>query len=297
MENFRGSDRFPQWRGRIGPYFAAPPRGRAFHRRGGGVTAGSGRAVIGLRDHHSARRGRRRHRRQPRPGRLGPARPRDRGGPRLHRVVAPPGGAPGRRPAVGPAPGWSASTSAATAGRAGQHRRRPGGTRPRGGGRVGPGARVRPGGHVGFSMGASVVVRHAGLHGGRGARWWRSAARAAGTTAGPRPCAACTGSSSARSAGWSAGSRCGPASRRPAGIRCRPRRTSWPPGSPRRRCWSCTATPTTTSRSSTPSSCSPPPREPKELWIEPGFGHAENAAPDELLRRIGGWLASAARPR
>jgi len=38
-------------------------------------------------------------------------------------------------------------------------------------------------------------------------------------------------------------------------------------------------------------------REPKELWIEAGFGHAENAAPDELLRRIGGWLASAARPR
>ncbi len=25
-ENFRGSDRFPAWRGLIGPYFAAPPR-------------------------------------------------------------------------------------------------------------------------------------------------------------------------------------------------------------------------------------------------------------------------------
>jgi pimeloyl-ACP methyl ester carboxylesterase len=35
--------------------------------------------------------------------------------------------------------------------------------------------------------------------------------------------------------------------------------------------------------------------EPRELWIEPGFGHAENAAPDELLARIGGWLASHAR--
>jgi fermentation-respiration switch protein FrsA (DUF1100 family) len=30
--------------------------------------------------------------------------------------------------------------------------------------------------------------------------------------------------------------------------------------------------------------------EPKELWLEPGFGHAENAATDELLRRIAGWL-------
>jgi pimeloyl-ACP methyl ester carboxylesterase len=27
-----------------------------------------------------------------------------------------------------------------------------------------------------------------------------------------------------------------------------------------------------------------------ELWIEPGFGHAENAADDALLHRIGGWL-------
>ncbi len=30
--------------------------------------------------------------------------------------------------------------------------------------------------------------------------------------------------------------------------------------------------------------------EPKELWLEPGFGHAENAAPPELLDRIGKWL-------
>ncbi|MCL2551232.1 MAG: alpha/beta fold hydrolase [Actinomycetia bacterium] len=29
-----------------------------------------------------------------------------------------------------------------------------------------------------------------------------------------------------------------------------------------------------------------------ELWIEPGFGHAENAADDALLARIGGWLTS-----
>jgi len=30
--------------------------------------------------------------------------------------------------------------------------------------------------------------------------------------------------------------------------------------------------------------------EPKELWIEPGFGHAENAASVDLLLRIGTWL-------
>ena len=33
-------------------------------------------------------------------------------------------------------------------------------------------------------------------------------------------------------------------------------------------------------------------REPKELWIESGFGHAETAAPDELVGRIGAWLAA-----
>lgn len=35
--------------------------------------------------------------------------------------------------------------------------------------------------------------------------------------------------------------------------------------------------------------------EPKELWIEPGFGHAENAASVELLTRIGAWLARMSR--
>jgi pimeloyl-ACP methyl ester carboxylesterase len=33
--------------------------------------------------------------------------------------------------------------------------------------------------------------------------------------------------------------------------------------------------------------------EPKELWLEPGFGHAENAAPDALLERIAVWLLAA----
>jgi len=31
-------------------------------------------------------------------------------------------------------------------------------------------------------------------------------------------------------------------------------------------------------------------QEPKELWIEPGFGHAESAATGPLLDRIAGWV-------
>jgi pimeloyl-ACP methyl ester carboxylesterase len=34
--------------------------------------------------------------------------------------------------------------------------------------------------------------------------------------------------------------------------------------------------------------------EPRELWIERGFGHAENAASEELLHRIGEWVDKAA---
>ena len=37
--------------------------------------------------------------------------------------------------------------------------------------------------------------------------------------------------------------------------------------------------------------------EPKYLWIEPDFGHAENAASDELIGRIGSWLAAPPLPR
>jgi pimeloyl-ACP methyl ester carboxylesterase len=34
--------------------------------------------------------------------------------------------------------------------------------------------------------------------------------------------------------------------------------------------------------------------EPRQLWVEAGFGHAENAASDDLVRRIGTWLRQAA---
>jgi pimeloyl-ACP methyl ester carboxylesterase len=33
-------------------------------------------------------------------------------------------------------------------------------------------------------------------------------------------------------------------------------------------------------------------REPKRLWVEAGFGHAENAAPDELVDRVAAWLVA-----
>ncbi|MFF5208729.1 alpha/beta hydrolase [Streptosporangium sp. NPDC000396] len=32
--------------------------------------------------------------------------------------------------------------------------------------------------------------------------------------------------------------------------------------------------------------------EPKELWIEPGYGHAESAATPQLIRRIGEWVSA-----
>jgi fermentation-respiration switch protein FrsA (DUF1100 family) len=34
-------------------------------------------------------------------------------------------------------------------------------------------------------------------------------------------------------------------------------------------------------------------RDPKELWIIPGFGHAESGARPALLDRIGGWTRRA----
>jgi pimeloyl-ACP methyl ester carboxylesterase len=35
-------------------------------------------------------------------------------------------------------------------------------------------------------------------------------------------------------------------------------------------------------------------REPRELWVEPGFGHAEGAATPGLIRRIADWTAARA---
>jgi pimeloyl-ACP methyl ester carboxylesterase len=37
-------------------------------------------------------------------------------------------------------------------------------------------------------------------------------------------------------------------------------------------------------------------REPKELWLIPGFGHAERATDDKLADRIAAWIAAALEP-
>jgi len=37
--------------------------------------------------------------------------------------------------------------------------------------------------------------------------------------------------------------------------------------------------------------------DPKELWIEPGYGHAETAADAALVARIGGWITNAVLSR
>jgi hypothetical protein len=38
-------------------------------------------------------------------------------------------------------------------------------------------------------------------------------------------------------------------------------------------------------------------REPKELWVVPGFGHAESGSNDALLDRIVGWVDTATAAR
>ena len=38
-------------------------------------------------------------------------------------------------------------------------------------------------------------------------------------------------------------------------------------------------------------------REPKELWLVPGFGHAERATDDALIDRIAAWVSGAVTPK
>jgi pimeloyl-ACP methyl ester carboxylesterase len=128
---------------------------------------------------------------------------------------------------------------------------------------------------LGFSMGASVVVRHAGLYGrldggvvavaavSGPARWYYRGTPAMRRTHWviERPVGRLVSRVALRTrispAGWDP-------------VPAPPH--DWSPGSPRPRCWWCTATPTTTSRSSTASSSSPPPPSPRSCGSRPASG-------------------------
>ena len=281
LDNFRGTDRFAQWRGAIGAYFAVPPLVEHFTDvpapadppMGAGPPCGppTARAIDACHDPGAAAEDLAVVRRA-----------------RVHRVLATAGPPPGRRDAR-PARAGVVSFDFRGHGRSG-------GASTVGDREVldleaavalGPRARVRAGRHARLldgRVGGGPARRRctAGWP-----RWSRSAGPAAGTTAAPSPM---------RRVHWVIErplgrivepGRAADPDLPPAGPTYPSRRTRWPRGSRRRRCSSCTATPTTTSRSSTPRQLYAAAAEPKELWIEPGFGHAENAASPELVERIG----------
>lgn len=146
---------------------------------------------------------------------------------------------------------------------------------------------------VGFSMGASVVLRHAALMGGLAAvvavsgpgRWFYR------------------GTPAMRRAHWIIESRLGRAVARPV-LRTRISPLPWNP---------IPLSPTEAAAALSPmpllivhGDCDPyfpvdhayalyeAAGEPRELWIEQGFGHAEAAASAALIDRIGRWLVGVA---
>lgn len=150
---------------------------------------------------------------------------------------------------------------------------------------------------VGFSMGGSVVLRHAALYADDAvagtdavvsvsspARWYYR---------GTAPMRRLHWLVMRPAGRWWAATACAPASTTATGTRCRCRRWRRCPGSRRGRCSSCTATGTATSPSTTPG-CWPSAGDHGELWLEPGMGHAENASGEALLERIGAWAVARA---
>jgi fermentation-respiration switch protein FrsA (DUF1100 family) len=153
---------------------------------------------------------------------------------------------------------------------------------------------------LGFSMGASVVVRHAGLHGGLAAvaavsgpsRWYYR------------------GTPAMRRTHWVIERRVGRLVSRVA-LRTRISAAGWhpAPAQPYELVGRIAPTPLLVVHGDADhyfpvehaEHLYAAANQPKELWLEAGFGHAENAAPDELLRRIADWLvrssASTPRPR
>ncbi|GAA4075030.1 alpha/beta hydrolase [Nonomuraea soli] len=144
---------------------------------------------------------------------------------------------------------------------------------------------------VGFSMGAAVSVRHAGLHGGvdavvsvsAPARWYYRGTRPMRTVhwAIERPVGR-----------WAAS----------LGKRTRIARGPWDPVPvpPHEAAALISPTPLLVVHGDSDTffplehahQLFEGAREPKELWIEPGYGHAESAARPDLIRRIGNWISS-----
>jgi len=156
-------------------------------------------------------------------------------------------------------------------------------------------ARLRASGHervatVGFSMGASVVVRHAGLVGG---------VAAAVSVSGPSRWYY-RGTAPMRRVHWAIERPLGRVVARYA-LRTRIARGPWDPVpvSPVEAAGMITPAPFLVVQGDADPyfpvehgrRLYAAAREPRELWIEPGYGHAESAASGELLHRIGRWVA------
>ncbi len=153
---------------------------------------------------------------------------------------------------------------------------------------------------LGFSMGAAVAIRHAGLLGRSAGNGGLTAIAA---VSGPARWYY-RGTIPMRRAHWVIERRLGRIVGRLA-LRTRIAANGWdplpePPHEMAARdiadhhYSSCMAMRTRTFRSSTRESLYDAAAQPKELWIEPGFGHAENAVSADLLRRIGTWFRSQA---
>ncbi|MFF4699644.1 alpha/beta hydrolase family protein [Streptomyces chattanoogensis] len=166
---------------------------------------------------------------------------------------------------------------------------------------------------VGFSMGGSVVLRHAALHGrpaplyGQGAHEERTGAYADTVVSVSAPARwYYRGTAPMRRVHWAVTRPAGRLVSR-LGLRTRIHSEDWDP---------VPLSPTEAAPliSPTPLLLVHGDRDPyfpldhprmlmsaadpssTELWIEPGFGHAENAADAELLARIAGWITRQAAP-
>ena len=149
---------------------------------------------------------------------------------------------------------------------------------------------------VGFSMGASIVLRHAGLIGGVDAvaavsgpgRWYTGA---------PSRCGGCTSPSRTGSAADPAQLLAHPDQRRPVGPGPGAARRGRRPDRAGAPCWWCTATRTQFFPVDHAEQIYAAAREPKDLWIVPRLrARRVRLAEPALVDRIGGWLLARVPP-